>query len=66
MRPVGALTIDNCDYGRYMGEIQVVKRDLASDPKVNRVGHVIADDLVLLPFIGPGQKFIIGKEKIND
>lgn len=66
VRPVGALTIDNCDYGRYMGEIQVVKRDLASDPKVNRVGHVIADDLVLLPFIGPGQKFIIGKEKIND
>lgn len=65
-RTLGSLTIDNCDYGRYMGEIQIAKRELAADVKVNRVGHIIADDMALLPFIGPGQKFIIEKEKTND
>lgn len=62
VRSVGAITIDNCDYGRYMGEIQLVKHDLAADKKVNKVGYVIDDDIDLIAYIGAGQKFIIEKE----
>ncbi len=35
-RPVGAVTIDNQEYLRYMGEIQVCKRPLPADPKSTR------------------------------
>lgn len=61
-RSVGAITIDNSDYGRYMGEIQIVKRALVADTKVNKVGYVIDDDIDLITHIGAGQKFIIEKE----
>ncbi|GAX47375.1 DUF871 domain-containing protein [Pseudolactococcus reticulitermitis] len=65
-RHKGAITIDNCDYGRYMGEIQIVKKDLQADSKVNRVGQIIAEDIALLDYIGAGQKFRIENEKQND
>ena len=65
-RSRGSITIDNCDYGRYMGEIQIVKNDLAADEKVNVVGKIIAEDRPLITFIGSGQKFKIEKEKNND
>ncbi|TKV17243.1 DUF871 domain-containing protein, partial [Citrobacter sp. TBCS-11] len=50
-RSRGSITIDNCDYGRYMGEIQIVKNDLAADEKVNVVGKIIAEDRPLITFI---------------
>ncbi|WP_371400290.1 phospho-sugar glycosidase domain-containing protein [Lactococcus cremoris] len=49
-----------------MGEIQIVKNDLAADEKVNVVGKIIAEDRPLITFIGSGQKFKIEKEKNND
>ena len=66
VRKKGAITIDNCDYGRYMGEIQVVKTELVADSKVNRVGNIVSEDIDLLDYIGPGQKYIIEKEKQDD
>ncbi|WP_054703554.1 MupG family TIM beta-alpha barrel fold protein [Bacillus sp. JCM 19041] len=56
-RPVGTITIDNSRYGRYQGELQVTKRDLPADERVNVVGRVIAQDRPLLQQIKGGQKW---------
>lgn len=56
-RTVGAVTIDNANYLRYMGEIQIVKRLLPADDKVNVVGQVIKKDQDLIRHIKAGQKF---------
>lgn len=65
-RSKGVITIDNSDYARYMGEIQITKTDLVADSKVNRVGQVITDDIDLIAYIGAGQKFRIENEKQYD
>lgn len=54
-RPLGSLTIDNANYGRYMGELQITKTDLPSSPNINVLGQVITSDQALLPFISAGQ-----------
>lgn len=56
-RPFGSVTIDNSRYLRYAGELQITLQDLAADPRVNVVGHVLPDDLPLLRQIGPGMAF---------
>ena len=48
---MGAITLDNQGYGRYQGEIQICKTTLQSNPKVNVIGHVIANDLSMLVLI---------------
>lgn len=58
-RSVGAVTIDNADYLRYMGEIQIVKKTLPTDEKVNVVGQVIKKDQALIQHIKAGQKFTL-------
>lgn len=58
-RNVGTVTIDNMNYLRYMGEIQVIKRNLPADEKVNVVGQVIEKDQALIQYIRAGQKFIL-------
>ena len=62
VREVGSITIDNQRYLRYMGEIQVVKRDLPMDDRVNVVGRVCPSDRPLLQQIHAGQKFRIESE----
>lgn len=59
LRTRGAITIDNERYLRYMGEIQICKRALPQDEKVNVVGFVCDKDMDLLEFVRPGQKFEI-------
>ena len=61
-RSRGSLTIDNCKYVRYIGEVQLVKQDLPADPKVNVLGNVSAGYLGLLEYIGSGQKFRLVEE----
>src|SRR5699024_11934146 len=39
-RNIGSITIDNQKYGRYMGEVQIIKTDLPMDEKVNVCGHL--------------------------
>ena len=56
-RPIGAVTIDNANYLRYMGEIQLVKRQLPANEKVNVVGQVMKEDQALIQYIKAGQKF---------
>lgn len=58
-RPLGTITIDNVDYGRYAGEMQVTKADLPADARVNVIGRVIERDRPLVQAIGPGTRFRI-------
>jgi uncharacterized protein len=56
-RKCGAVTIDNVNYGRYAGEIQLTKRDLPADDRVNVIGNVTQNDLPLLQWVGASQPF---------
>nr|WP_257785805.1 DUF871 domain-containing protein [Planococcus halocryophilus] len=59
IRIKGSITVDNERYGRYRGELQITKRDLPADDKVNVIGKVIEEDLALLTSIKGGVKFQI-------
>ncbi len=56
-RPRGTVTIDNDEYGRYSGEIQVTKRDLPADDRINVLGQVTETSLPLLEMIKGRTKF---------
>ena len=57
VRPRGAITIDNETAGRYMGELDIVKRNLPADPRVNVCARIAKADLPLLACITPGRRF---------
>ncbi|WP_394679626.1 DUF871 domain-containing protein [uncultured Exiguobacterium sp.] len=59
VRPLGTITIDNEKYGRYAGEVQIMKRNLPADERVNVLGRVIEVDQPLIAQLGPGSKFRI-------
>ncbi|KOO42952.1 MupG family TIM beta-alpha barrel fold protein [Priestia koreensis] len=54
-RPVGSITMDNHRYGRYQGEIQLVRSPLPSDERVNVIGKIVEEDIPLLHYVKPGQ-----------
>ncbi len=56
-RQVGAVTIDNQNYCRYMGEMQIVRASLPPDHRVNVAAQVISEELFLLHYIRPGDSF---------
>ena len=56
-RTRGTITIDNKTAGRYMGELDIMKRTLPADPRVNVCARIIPEDLPLLGCITPGRKF---------
>ena len=58
-RTVGSLTIDNIRYGRYSGEIMLIRSDLPADDRVNVIGHVPENALILLNHIQRGGKFTL-------
>ena len=58
-RTRGSLTIDNLRYGRYSGEIMLIRSDLPADDRVNVIGHVPENALLLLDLIGRGRKFTL-------
>ena len=60
-RTVGALTVDNLRYGRYSGEIMLIRSDLPADQRVNVIGRVPENALLLLGLIGRGRKFVLVK-----
>lgn len=47
----GDITIDNKLYGRYAGEINIVKDDLPADSKVNVLGRVPEEERILIDYI---------------
>lgn len=58
-RSLGTITVDNNHYGRYQGEVQITKKDLPADEKVNVLGRVIPEDRPLLEWIRGSQPFRI-------
>lgn len=56
-RKKGSITLDNSRYLRYMGELQILLRDLPADERVNVIGEVIEEDLFLLDYIKDETKF---------
>ena len=60
-RNVGSLTIDNIRYGRYSGEIMLIRSDLPADDRVNVIGQVPENARLLLSLIGRGMKFTLVK-----
>lgn len=57
VRPYGSVTIDNASYGEYMGELQILKRPLPADARVNVVARIPEEEQFLINYIIPGKKF---------
>ncbi|MEW6523000.1 MAG: MupG family TIM beta-alpha barrel fold protein [Bacillota bacterium] len=57
VRPAYAVTVDNRLYLRYSGELQIARRDLPPDPRVNVLGRVVEEDWPLVDLIGAGTRF---------
>lgn len=55
----GCITIDNERYGRYSGEIQLIRSDLKADARVNVIGQVPENAMLLIDNISGGQKFML-------
>lgn len=64
-RTRGAITIDNQDYLRYMGELQIITAPLPIENRSNVVAHIIPEEVFLLSYIKPGGSFRL-KEYIKD
>lgn len=56
-RKAGYVTIDNKDYLRYCGELEICKKDLQKDDRVNVVAKVIDKELFLIDYIDDETKF---------
>ncbi|KEI78324.1 cell surface protein [Clostridium botulinum A2 117] len=56
-RKVGYVTLDNKEYLRYMGELQILLTNLEKDDRVNVIAKVKKDELFLLKYINEGRKF---------
>lgn len=54
---IGDVTIDNFDYGRYMGELQILKTNQIRDARTNVVAKILQEDLYLLKYIKEGKRF---------
>lgn len=52
-----SVTIDNSNYSRYSGELQIVLKDLPIDKRVNVVGKVLIEDIRLLDYVKNGVTF---------
>lgn len=58
-REIGAITVDNQNYGRYSGEVQLIRRPLPADSRVNVAGLVPENARLLLGCVKGGQKFAL-------
>ena len=52
-RERGMLTVDNDRFGRYSGEVQLIKTDRPADERVNCIGKLTPESMQILPLIGP-------------
>ncbi len=57
MRPTGAITIDSSAYGRYEGELQIIRVPQPAEPRTNIVAMIDEDEINLIQYITPGRKF---------
>ena len=55
-------TMDNDGYGRYSGEVQLVRSDLPADSRVNVVGQVETPWLLLADCVRRGEQFVLTRD----
>ena len=58
----GVITVDNQNYGRYSGELMLIREDLPADSRVNVIGQVPENALLLIDRIERGAKFMLVEE----
>lgn len=51
IRPRGSITMDNFLFGRYGGEVQLLKRDFEMDARVNVIGYIHPEFIALLDYV---------------
>ena len=56
-RGFGDITVDNDNFGRYAGEVQIVQDILPADERVNIAAHILDEEIFLTSYIKPRQKF---------
>lgn len=61
-RKRGSITIDNENYGRYSGELQLIRQNLPADHRVNVIGSVPEKALPAVDCIHNGKPFILVKD----
>ena len=59
VRRRGTITVDNRLYGRYSGELMLIREDLPADHRVNVIGSVPENALLLIDRIARGAKFML-------
>lgn len=55
-RPRGAITVDNMLAGRYCGELQVCKKEMSMDARVNVVGYIHPEFVELVDYVDRNTK----------
>ncbi len=55
----GSITVDNVNYGRYSGELMMMRDHLPADRRVNVIGSIAPNAELLLDRIGRGTKFTL-------
>lgn len=58
-RKVGYICLSNTDFKRYMGQVEIVKKEIPKDERVNIIGEISDTDIPLLKYIKRGRKFKI-------
>jgi len=56
-RGFGDVTIDNENFGRYAGEVQIVQDVLPADGRVNIAAHIPDEEIFLTGYLKPNRKF---------
>lgn len=56
-RKIGDITLDNENYQRYMGELQILKCDLPADERVNVIASLNAEEQKLLKYLTANTAF---------
>lgn len=65
-RPAYCITIDNDNYGRYRGEIQVVIKETSADARVNVIGIIMPNDRWKLKYFRQGYQYQFKSVTSND
>ena len=53
----GDVVIESSEYGHYAGELQIALSDMKNSGKSNVVAHIKEEELFILDYIRPWQKF---------
>ena len=54
----GDIIIEGNGYGHYTGELQIAKKDMINSGKSNVVGKIVDEEIFLIDYLKPWQKFV--------